>query len=395
MSAAEFNSQLSEQWRNPGDILSVLLIVGADVISTALNQFGGHTFRPIAFSFGWVAYAYTFLLKTAGRLKLEPDPDFPHILVNCRNGYIVENGSWLLGRMVKHFDLWMPAATREKVRELIEHRLATEKERAARLGESPPVQSTQAGLAVTIFEPPSRLAQGLPSRDRVYWTGIATVILQLGVAAIPWGLFGQWQIILVTVFGTLFAWVMGAIQSRTLATRRDTKKSFALTEGNGSQHVIIIIGNGRGLDLQDLASNVTIDQGHYLSLALAFGMVLLWTALLITTSGMKSHTWYLLAVGGIGMLQNIYVAGARRKPDAYGLRLDFLECLGQVKVMDTLYELEERYPYAGDSLLPVFFPGQLREVEIRKWEELKRTAQQRFQDWQTRRTDQNIAKAGV
>ncbi|KAK5100976.1 hypothetical protein LTS08_004582 [Lithohypha guttulata] len=368
MSAAEFNSQLSEQWRNPGDILSVLLIVGADVISTALNQFGGHTFRPIAFSFGWVAYAYTFLLKTAGRLKLEPDPDFPHILVNCRNGYIVENGSWLLGRMVKHFDLWMPAATREKVRELIEHRLATEKERAARLGESPPVQSTQAGLAVTIFEPPSRLAQGLPSRDRVYWTGIATVILQLGVAAIPWGLF---------------------------ATRRDTKKSFALTEGNGSQHVIIIIGNGRGLDLQDLASNVTIDQGHYLSLALAFGMVLLWTALLITTSGMKSHTWYLLAVGGIGMLQNIYVAGARRKPDAYGLRLDFLECLRQVKVMDTLYELEEKYPYAGDSLLPVFFPGQLREVEIRKWEELKRTAQQRFQDWQTRRTDQNIAKAGV
>lgn len=38
------------------------------------------------------------------------------------------------------------------------------------------------------------------------------------------------------------------------ACRGDTKKTFVLTTGNGSQHAIVIQGAGVGLDLEDLAA---------------------------------------------------------------------------------------------------------------------------------------------
>lgn len=46
---------LTGQWRSPGDIFSLLLLVGGDIIQKALAQFSMRKFRPVAFSFGWVA----------------------------------------------------------------------------------------------------------------------------------------------------------------------------------------------------------------------------------------------------------------------------------------------------------------------------------------------------
>lgn len=45
---------LSEQWANPGDVFSVLLLLGGDVINRALAQLAGTKNRitPVAFSFG-------------------------------------------------------------------------------------------------------------------------------------------------------------------------------------------------------------------------------------------------------------------------------------------------------------------------------------------------------
>ena len=58
--------QLAEQFRNPSDILSVLLLLGPDVIRAALAQMSGSKFVPVAFSFGWVAYAVSALLSAFG-----------------------------------------------------------------------------------------------------------------------------------------------------------------------------------------------------------------------------------------------------------------------------------------------------------------------------------------
>src|SRR2546421_8939078 len=47
----------------------------------------------------------------------------------------------------------------------------------------------------------------------------------------------------------------------------------------------------------------------------------LWTALLITISGLKEYSWFLIGIGGLGTLQTIYVAPAAAKPEELNIRL--------------------------------------------------------------------------
>jgi len=90
--------------------------------------------------------------------------------------------------------------------------------------------------------------------------------------------------------------------------------------------------------------------------------------LLITVAGMKQNAWFLLAIGCIGMVQNIYAAGARRYPGAYGIHLDFQETIVGQKVMGTLMTCEDNYPGLGYSLLDTYFPGmKLRKGEEEYW----------------------------
>lgn len=62
---------LENQWRNPSDILSVLMLLGPDIVQKAIAQTSGRAITPVAFSFGWVAYAAASLLRVfGGMLKL-------------------------------------------------------------------------------------------------------------------------------------------------------------------------------------------------------------------------------------------------------------------------------------------------------------------------------------
>ncbi len=54
------------QWLNPSDILSVLLLLGPDIVQRAVAQLAGRAITPVAFSFGWVAYAASALLAALG-----------------------------------------------------------------------------------------------------------------------------------------------------------------------------------------------------------------------------------------------------------------------------------------------------------------------------------------
>lgn len=59
-------SLLAAQWSNPSDTLSVLLLLGADVVQRAVAEQSGRSITPVAFSFGWVAYATGALLSAFG-----------------------------------------------------------------------------------------------------------------------------------------------------------------------------------------------------------------------------------------------------------------------------------------------------------------------------------------
>ena len=48
------SDEFTEQWTHPGDVFSVLLILGGDVVARALAQLAGSGLAPITFSFGIV-----------------------------------------------------------------------------------------------------------------------------------------------------------------------------------------------------------------------------------------------------------------------------------------------------------------------------------------------------
>jgi hypothetical protein len=100
----------------------------------------------------------------------------------------------------------------------------------------------------------------------------------------------------------------------------------------------------------------------------------LWIVLLITAAGLKVNTWYILAVGSIGMVQNIIVAGASRDPSAFGIHLEYKQSFLERKVMSTLKATEVAYPHVGRSLLETFFPGKLRDDEEAWWKEAQEKA---------------------
>jgi hypothetical protein len=96
-----------------------------------------------------------------------------------------------------------------------------------------------------------------------------------------------------------------------------------------------------------------------------------WIALLITVAGLKSHSWFVLAVGALGMFQNAAVAAVSRDSSKRNLPLIVVDQIITRKVMDGLMDLEIAFPGQARPLLDEFFPGgieKLREDEREWWE---------------------------
>ncbi|RYN62507.1 hypothetical protein AA0118_g5461 [Alternaria tenuissima] len=154
--------------------------------------------------------------------------------------------------------------------------------------------------------------------------------------------------------------------------------TYALTRGNGSQHALIILGNGHGLDLEDLAAGIeTLETAAagWKTKTFLFIMGWSWILLLIAAAGLSQPSWYLLAVGGIGMMHNLFVAGWPRHPSAMGIHLKFRTVIGHMSTMEALLALEAQYTHAGRSLLPIYFPGRIFPEEEAQWEALRLKAE--------------------
>jgi hypothetical protein len=59
------------------------------------------------------------------------------------------------------------------------------------------------------------------------------------------------------------------------------------------------------------------------------------------------------------MLQNMFVAGWSRKPEALGLPLKYTTVIGSPKVSAAVIEAERAFPTVGRALVGTFFPGGL------------------------------------
>lgn len=327
---------------------------------------------------GWVAYAVTAVVSAVGENKLMPLPDCACKVINGDSTYVRDNTSWVLGRIMRDFEGWMHPDIRQKVEEILDQkREELQKDAEARgNGQTANIQRpTQAGLCVSFYKA-EKASPGKTQFDMVYGSGFATAIFQLGVAAIPCGVWGDWSILLITAAGILLAFLSGSLgQWKTekwpCRPNRETK-TVILTRGNGAQHAIVIRdADIVGLDLESLAggqSNVDVSTSLSTRVTVVL-LAVLWILLLVSASGIKDHTWFLLAVGGIGTTQNIFVAGSRRDPSAFGIPLTYEKVIARTKVMHTLFAVEEAFPGLGFSMRETFFPGgQLKEHEVDKWE---------------------------
>ncbi|KZT05695.1 uncharacterized protein LAESUDRAFT_726621 [Laetiporus sulphureus 93-53] len=343
---------VKSQWANPNDILSILTIIGGDIVKTALASlaaptplFGFLPLTPVAFSFGWVGYAFSAILSSIGDGKLMPAPDCSAILVNARSGYSRPINSFILSRLVRDYEC-----------------------------------PNKRGLTVAFFRTsPSRPA-GMPARDWVYWSGLEMMVCQIGIACIPGALSGNWLILILTVGGTLLALLQGALpqwrQEKWSARKVAPGKQdvVCLTRGNGSVSVLVIVSDGCGYKLEDLAAAREVHSR--VTAPATFVLAALWIVHLITTESLNSSAWYSLAVGGLGMLQNVIAAGARREAGALGFHLEKGPVVHEKNVFGTLKKVEEMADDkesavdmgrgVGLSLIPIFFPGGLREDE-EKW----------------------------
>lgn len=236
----------------------------------------------------------------------------------------------------------------------------------------------QAGLCISVWEA-LPTTKGHPGRDLVYYIGFLTTIVQLGIAAVPCGLYGDWGIIMVTGAGIILSFLSGSLpqwKEEKWACRENAKKDVIITRGNGAQHALLILGSPGGLDLEDLAAGQTnLDfSKSWATRLVVIGLATLWVLLLVTASSLSDNAWFLLAVGGIGILQNIYVAAWRRNPRHFGIPLKYKESIMERNVMDALFKVEDKYPRTGLHLLPTFFPGKLHADEEKKWEILEARA---------------------
>jgi hypothetical protein len=213
-------------------------------------------------------------------------------------------------------------------------------------------------LCVAVYAP-QHGKQGVPTSDTISKSGLAVVLLQLGISAIPMKSH-DWLPLVITLLGNVLAWMPLATLPWTdekWTCRRNADAPFIITKGNGHQHAIVILGNGHGLDLEDLATaHQPVGQPAKVTVVIIAAM---WILLLIasTSVGSSSSALWLLAVGALGMLQNIVVASWRRASGVNGIHLDYQHCFLETSVFDTLIEVERRHHNVGRSLVSVFFPN--------------------------------------
>ncbi|KAL9070494.1 MAG: hypothetical protein Q9157_005792 [Trypethelium eluteriae] len=376
-------SSFSDEWSAPSNYaFTILLLLGGDVVSRALAQLAGGWYTPVAFSFGWVSYATSAVNSAVGEMKLMPGSDTPCTVINVSSGQSRSNGSWILGRVMRDFEYWMKQdgpEVHKMVTELRDNKfkwdLDQAKAKSSGMAPKKVERPKLAGLVVSFWkvDEMKRSSVGKPGMDILFWSGVVTSIVQLGVAAIPFGVYGDWGYFLVTAAAIILCLLTGCQKqwkrekwACRIFEKGDKPRHYIMTRGNGAQHALIIECNGVGMNLEDLCTGFDNLDSPAISVTTRFamlGLAVLWVCLLIASSALTDHAWFLIAVGSIGMLQNIFVAGWSRKPESLGLPLIFDGVIGHRKVIETLYKVEERLPNAGQRLAGEFFPAGLRSDE--------------------------------
>ncbi|KAI1451223.1 hypothetical protein F4805DRAFT_452232 [Annulohypoxylon moriforme] len=348
-------------------VTTILMVIGADTVRSALAQATGKGFSPVCFSFGWAGYALSCLLDVFGDGRLLPPPDYPVKVFNLTSGYQRTNRSWVIGRISRDH----------------EYRVSSQE----------PLKNNS--IRITVYEAednPNGMTQF--SWNALHTSGVCITILQLVIAALPTILTGgsEWDVLLVTVSGTLLAMLMGSLRQWTaekLPFKQNCRSVFALTAGNGTRDIMIIKGKGNCLDLEEMAtldlprngrlwakfeySNLGreifgMPKGHLTTCVWVIVQAVFWLYLLVFIARTEGHTLFLLLNGAIGFVYNSIIATLKRNPKHRNLPLTLIDTIATRKTMDGLMDLEITHQDCGArTLVDEFFPGKWRDEEYEWW----------------------------
>lgn len=277
-------SQIKTQWHSPSDILSLLLILGPEVVQRALAQLVGTYYVPIGFSFGWVAYSFNALLAIAGGKvdtrspqslltyedgQLMPEADCQALVVTAQSGHYRINKAWIIGRLLRDFE-----------------------KRAAPFASSKASDEWEA-LRVSVFEWDERREQRKPIRDWVWCSGLAVVVLQIAISAVPLALWSEWATLALVTGGILLASAQAGLPQWKAEKWACPSggKTISITRGNGHRHVMVLLGSPTALNLEILASGACSKEQSLSGKAAVAILAALWIVLLITVAGLKQGSW--------------------------------------------------------------------------------------------------------
>ncbi|KAI0642188.1 hypothetical protein C8Q79DRAFT_984502 [Trametes meyenii] len=302
-----------------------------------------------------------------------PEPDYPAQVVNAKTCYARENANWILGRLLRDHE--KRVLTEIEKEEVSKTRASDEENRSGH-------KEAGGGLTIAFYRTTQNGKSGVPNRDLVYWSGVAVIVAQLGIAIVPGALHGNWIILIVTFCGIFLALATSAQsqwRDEKYAARPvgDKKKRevACITRGNGSGFAMVVISDSTSLRLEDLAGGR--DKQRSTTLAVSVLFCILWIVLLLTVEGVVGDrdAWYLLAIGGLGMVQNVFAAGRPRSAGALGFHFNDQgkdDIVRDHKVMDALKQADRKEAGVGLCLLPIFFPGDLRQEEKAYWDERRK-----------------------
>ncbi|KAL0567626.1 hypothetical protein V5O48_014371 [Marasmius crinis-equi] len=191
--------------------------------------------------------------------------------------------------------------------------------------------------------------------------------MQLGIAAMLTALSGNWLVMIITFQGgnfiaqiqaALFQWREEMWKARPIEL--DKPEVVCLNRGNGSSYVMVIRSEGNKthpkLRLANLAGGreVRSEKMVYAN----FVLVILWFVHILTMQARRvweTTIGIMLVTGAAGMLQNIIVAGARRKPEALEFHLKNTSTIHKDRVFKALKEAEWKERRVGCVLSNIFF----------------------------------------
>jgi hypothetical protein len=236
-----------------------------------------------------------------------PVADVSAMVINA-NGHQRTNLAWVIGRLLRDFEYRADSQRNEKPhgRQANSFCLPLVSSRTAfgtvAAGLRPPRPDREKiprdALRVTVFEVDPMYALGRPTRDWVFDLGLAAILVQIGIAIVPWALSMNSLPFVVTLSGTALTLLTSALPqwgNEKYACCRTGGWTVSITRGNGSGHVMLILGKDHGypggLDLEIMAGR---SDRAAPSLVTRMGMTILAAlsvVLLITVAGLKDDKW--------------------------------------------------------------------------------------------------------